>query len=111
MTMIKTPKLLPWYACKAGVSTERATVLWKRAVREATERTGWVGNDAYWGETMHTFLALLEREKSSFCAPRVTPLVRSQNRIWRLPLTAMEDMLCAMSANWHRQFNHPRRAA
>lgn len=102
---MKTPKLLPWYARKAGVSIERATVLWRTAVREATEKTGWVGNTEYWGEAMHTFLELLERERTSLCAPCVTPLVRSQNRLWGLPLTAMEDMVTAISASWQRQLD------
>lgn len=109
--MIKTPKLLPWYARRAGVPLERAAVLWKRAVCEATAKTGWVGSNQYWGEAMQSFVALLEREKSSFCAPQVTALVRSHNRIWRLPLTAMEDMLSVLWASWQRQMNHSRRAA
>jgi len=108
---MKTPKLLPWYARKAGVSIERATVLWHKAVRQATAETGWVGNAEYWGEAMSGFLRLLGEERDSFCAPRVTPLVRTQNRIWRLPLTAMEDVFSAFSANWQRHGTTPRRVA
>lgn len=108
---MKTPKLLPWYARKAGVSIDRATVLWHKAVREATAATGWVGNAEYWGEAMNTFQRLLEEEQATMCAPRVTPLVRSQNRLWRLPLTAFEDVVSAMSANWHHHSGGPRRAA
>lgn len=108
---MKTPKLLPWYARKAGVTIERATVLWHQAVREATAATGWVGNSEYWGEAMSAFQRLLENERATFCAPRVTPIVRCQNRIWRLPLTAMEDMFSVFSANWQRQAGAPRKAA
>ena len=108
---MKTPKLLPWYARKAGIPTERATVLWHKAVREATAETGWVGNSEYWGEAMNNFLRLLEEEQGSFCTARVTPLVRSQNRLLRLPLTAMEDFYSAVAANWQRALNSPRRAA
>ena len=108
---MKTPKLLPWYARKAGVSIERATALWHKAVREATAETGWVGNSEYWGQAMSAFLRLLDEEHASFCAPRVTPLVRSQNRLWRLPLTAMEDVYCVVAANWQRCAGHWRRAA
>lgn len=108
---MKTPKLLPWYARKAGVTIERATVLWHQAVREATAATGWVGNSEYWGEAMNAFQRLLESERATFCAPRVTPIVRSQNRLWRLPLTAMEDMVSVFSANWQRQAGTPRKAA
>ena len=108
---MKTPKLLPWYARKAGVSLERATVLWHKAVREATDQTGWVGNAEYWGEAMNSFLRLLAEERDTLCTPRVTPLVRTQNRIWRLPLTAMEDVFSAFSANWQRHAGAPRKAA
>lgn len=108
---MNTPKLLPWYARKAGVSIERATELWHKAIREATVETGWVGNSEYWGHATSAFQRLLEEEQSSLCAPRVTPLVRSQNRLWRLPLTAMEDVCSAVSANWQRAMSSPRRAA
>jgi len=108
---MKTPKLLPWHARKAGISIERATTLWHEAVREATAATGWVGNAEYWGEAMNAFLRLLEEEKEHFCAPRVTPFVRSQNRLWRLPLTAMEDVVSAVSASWQRYSATARKAA
>ncbi|THF61574.1 hypothetical protein [Pseudothauera rhizosphaerae] len=108
---MKTPKLLPWYARKAGVSEERAAVLWRKAVRKATAETGWVGNSEYWGAAMANFQRLLEEEQDTLCAPRVTPLVRSQNRMLRLPLTAMEDVLCAFAASWQRNLDIFRRAA
>ncbi|PKO57066.1 MAG: hypothetical protein CVU28_00625 [Betaproteobacteria bacterium HGW-Betaproteobacteria-21] len=108
---MKAPKLLPWYARKAGVPIERANTLWRKAVREATSETGWVGNAEYWGATMDIFLDLLEAEKNTLCTPCVTPFVRSQNRMWRLPLTAMEDMFFAMSASWQRRGNAHRKAA
>ncbi|MCV2219793.1 hypothetical protein [Thauera sp. Sel9] len=110
---MKTPKLLPWYARKAGVSTERAEALWHKAVREATAETGWVGNSEYWGACMDNFLALLDKERNTLCAPQVLPFVRSHNRMWRLPLLAMEDMCAAFHANWQRQRHagFPRRAA
>jgi len=108
---MKTPKLLPWYARRAGISNERATTLWRKAVREATVNTGWVGNEDYWSESMRCFLVLLEREKSTFCAPSMSTMVRTQNRIWRLPFDAMENVYFAMSANWQRQCSVPRKAA
>ncbi|NMG32998.1 hypothetical protein GRF61_00860 [Azoarcus sp. TTM-91] len=101
---MQTPKLLPWYASKAGVSTERAAILWRRAVRQATADTGWVGNSEYWGAAMDSFLRQLEEEKNSRCTPRVTPLLRSQNLMWRLPLLAMEDVVSAVSAEWQKSF-------
>ena len=99
---MKTPKLLPWYARKAGVSIERAETLWRKAVREATAETGWVGNAEYWGAAMDHLVRLLEEERITLCAPRVQSYVRSQNRMWRLPLLAMEDMFAALHARWNR---------
>ena len=108
---MSTPKLLPWYARKAGVPIERAEQLWHKAVRKATADTGWVGTSEYWGAAMSEFLRLLEEEKTTLCAPQVTPFVRSQNRMWRLPLIAMEDMISAASANWQRVVGSLRKAA
>jgi hypothetical protein len=91
---MNTPKLLPWHARKAGITTERAEALWHQAVLEATAETGWVGTPEYWGATTDHFLRLLDAEK----ALRVTPLVRSHNRLLGLPLQAMEDLICALHA-------------
>ncbi len=109
---MKTPKLLPWYARKAGVSLERAEALWRKAVREATLETGWVGNAEYWGSAMDHFTRLLKQERATLCAPRVVPYVRAQNRMWRLPLLAMEDLFAAAHARWnHRHAGSTHRAA
>lgn len=97
---MKAPKLLPWYAQKAGVSLERAEQLWRKAVRNATADTGWVGNSEYWGAAMHEFRHLLDAERATFCTPSGTPILRSHIRVWRLPLLAMEDLIHATAANW-----------
>jgi hypothetical protein len=108
---MKTPKLLPWYARKAGVPIERAEALWRKAVRQATEETGWVGNAEFWGATMDIFRQLLEDEQATLCTPRVSPLVRSQRQLWRLPLIALEDLMVATRAHWMRSTHLPRRIA
>ena len=108
---MKTPKLLPWYARKAGISTARAEALWSKAVRTATVETGWVGNAEYWGACMDAFTALLERERNTLCAPQMVPFVRSHNRIWRLPLLAMEDMFTVLHTNWQRNTDWPSKTA
>jgi len=109
--IVKTPKLLPWYAHRTGISIERAETLWRRAVRTATAETGWVGNAEYWGACMDGFLALLEQERNTLCAPQVVPFVRSHNRMWRLPLLAMEDIFAAFHAHWQRTTGGPHKAA
>ncbi|MDY0048655.1 MAG: hypothetical protein RBS10_14660 [Thauera propionica] len=108
---MKTPKLLPWHARKAGISTERAEALWRKAVREATAETGWVGNSEYWGACMDVFVRLLDEERNTLCSPKVLPFVQSQARMWRLPLLAMEDVFSAINANWQRNLGVPRKAA
>lgn len=107
---MKTPKLLPWYARKAGISTARAEALWSKAVRTATAETGWVGNAEYWGACMDAFTALLERERNTLCAPQMMPFVRSHNRMWRLPLIAMEDMFTVIHTHWQRNMGGSSRA-
>lgn len=108
---MNTPKLVPWYACKAGVSIERAETLWAKAVRRATAKTGWVGTSEYFASAMEIFQELLEHEHNQACTPRVSPLVRSQAEIWRLPLIAMEDVMTAVTSTWQRHIGQPRKAA
>lgn len=105
---MKTPKLLPWYARKAGVSLDRADELWREAVRGATERTSWIGNPEYWGEAMYGFIDQLEHERERDAAryrSDVSSLVHSQSGLWKLPLTVMEGFFNSASAHWQRQMN------
>ena len=108
---MKSPKLLPWQARKAGVSLERAEALWRKAVREATADTGWVGTSEFWGAAETRFRELLEAERSTLCAPQIESLVRCQSRLGLLPLIAAEQMVTAMSANWQRFCNQMSKAA
>ena len=41
----------------------------------------------------------------------MVPYVRAQNRMWRLPLLAMEDVFAAMHARWSRHQGNTHRAA
>ena len=108
---MKAPKNLPWYARKAGVSIERAEGLWRKAVREATADTGWVGTSEFWGAAEGRFLELLKEEQNTLCTPHVEAFVRSQHRMGLLPLLAAEEMITAMSANWQRFCTQLRKAA
>jgi len=108
---MKSPKLLPWHANKAGVSLERAEILWNKAVREATAETGWVGTSEFWGTAEARFLDLLDEEKNTLCNPNVQTFVRSQHRTGLLPLLAAQDMISTISANWQRFCNPKSKAA
>ena len=108
---MKTPKLLPWQARKAGVSLERAEALWNKAIREATADTGWVGTSEFWDAAETRFRELLDAERNTLCAPQIESLVRCQSRLGLLPLLAAEQMVTAMSANWQRFCNQMNNAA
>lgn len=108
---MKSPKTLPWHARKAGVSVERAEVLWRKALREATADTGWVGTSEFWGAAEGRFLELLQEEQNTLCTPHVESFMRTQHRMGLLPLLAAEQMFSAMSANWQRLCNEMRKAA
>ncbi len=97
---MKTPKLLPWYAAKAGVPLDRAEALWRKAVRKATAETGWVATPEYWEAAMSSFRTLLAEESKTLCAPDLTTMVRRQSRIMRLPLTVAEAIAAAFAAHW-----------
>ncbi|MBL8446215.1 MAG: hypothetical protein JNJ44_02250 [Zoogloeaceae bacterium] len=104
---MKAPKLLPWYARKAGVSLERAEALWRKAVRNATDRIGWVGNSDFWGAAMDEFRRLLAAEQATLCSPHGEPILRSQIRAWQLPLLALEDMIHVVAHNWRQNLGLP----
>lgn len=108
---MKTPKLLPWYAAKAGVSLDRAEALWRKAVRKATADTGWVATPEYWDATMKNFRALLAEESKTLCAPDLTSLVRHRSRVMRLPLTLVEALTAAFTAHWRRYTGQTHRIA
>ncbi|NTV12299.1 MAG: hypothetical protein HGA47_16255 [Zoogloea sp.] len=108
---MNTPKFLIWDARKAGVPIERAEAIWRKAVREATAEVDEVGSSEFWGACVEHFHHLLADEQVSLCSPCVVPLVRAQNRMWHLPLVAVEDMVSAMTLNWQRTLETLRRAA
>ena len=60
---MKTPKVLPWFARKAGLDDESALRLWRRAVGESV---GELGSKAMAGTTtMSRFLELLDTESAA----------------------------------------------
>lgn len=97
---MKSPKILPWLARKAGVSEPRAKALWADAIRYATAKTGWVGTSDYWEVANQRFAELLEAESSSLCQPRLQPMVRLQARAARAPLIAFETVWLALMCKW-----------
>ena len=68
---MKTLKILPWLARKAGIAEARANELWAEAIRHATDKTGWVGTPEYWKVAMDRLLELIETERTT---PKVEPV-------------------------------------
>ena len=60
---MKTPKILPWLAHRAGVSVDRAEELWRVACQEATALTGESDGSCYWGAAVQILRDLLEAER------------------------------------------------
>ena len=60
--MTRYPKLLPWFARKAGIATELAEKLWRRASCDAREIVGNNNSSAFYNLTMDSFFELLEGE-------------------------------------------------
>lgn len=108
--MMKTPKILPWLARKAGISDVRAEELWTKALRHATAKTGWVGTSEYWRTAVDKVIELIEREAKLQCQPRLPPMVRFQTRMWMLPMIAWHGYALVGSAAWAR-LTSPRRHA
>lgn len=91
-----TPKILPWLARKAGISDERAEALWKQALREATDDTGWVGGPDFWAYAHNRLLELMQVECQHRAAPRISRFTRIQARLGRVPFLAIEGVLRAI---------------
>ncbi len=60
--MLMAPKLLSWYARKAGVSMERAGVLWVQAVKNAQVAVGLHDSSALSSVALEQLFMLLSEE-------------------------------------------------
>jgi hypothetical protein len=67
--MNRYPKLIPWYARKAGLPVELAEKLWRRASCEACEITGETKSNEYLKLSLDRFFDLLDAESSQNFAP------------------------------------------
>lgn len=81
--MNRYPKLIPWFARKAGVSVELAEKLWRRASCEGRELAGDSTSSAFFSLTMDRFLDLLDKEARSDldCASQYNWVWRQQRRM------------------------------
>jgi len=78
MKQLQKPKLLPWLAHKAGISDDRADMLWNKAVALAASEKKWVAEGQCMAEAMQRMFELLAQEKAAQCQSR--PLKTAGNR-------------------------------
>ena len=93
---MKTPKILPWLARRAGVSDSRAELLWRAACLQAASTTGEQDGSHYWGEVQVRLLDLLARERWRNHPPLTWP--------WLLAQSALEGY-SRLATGWLRPIN------
>ncbi len=88
---VRSPKLLPWLARKAGIRPERAEVLWQRACREAARQAP-EGSSAYFKHAVDSLIAAVAEETLRADAASLgwRPLLRAQQRLWGATLQLWE---------------------
>ena len=115
---MKAPKILPWIAHKTGISEELALKLWRRAAGEAETIAGCCDSSDFCHLAMERFIDFAEAEGTSSVVrqtarPRscVSWLWRHQNRISKLNMITLENIIRLSLSNWTGVFPGPRRSA
>ena len=107
MNSMKSPKILPWIAKKAGISEELALKLWRRAVGEAEYLTGKSDGSEFFGLAIERFLSIVEDEAGSLStgklnpAPQLTWMWRHQTRMSLLSLMAAQNAYRCWQSTWN----------
>ena len=92
---MKTPKMLPWLARKAGISDALADELWADAIRYATQTTGGVGTPQYWKVAADRLVELIDAERQ--VRPRIEAERASVRNRGRWPFALIVQMKNAPS--------------
>ena len=110
MNSMKSPKILPWIARKAGISEELALKLWRRAVGEAEFLTGQSEGSEFWGLAIERFLSIVEDEAGALNperlspAPQMTWMWRHQSRMSLLSLMAAQNAYRYWQNTWESMY-------
>lgn len=91
--MNMTPKLLPWLARKAGISTEKATALWREVASDKTLQAG------FSKDPDHTFRLVVERLQDLDARDRGAPKQTAPGHSPVLVLTRHGDRSSAILLN------------
>lgn len=98
---MKTPKMLPWLARKAGISEARAEALWVEAIRHATVQTGWVGTPEYLRIATERWNELIAAESELAGSP-ISPMASAQAKLVMLPFIAWQGYSVVAASAWQR---------
>lgn len=100
-TRIRTPKLLPWLAKKAGITERRASTLWHDAERWASNRAA-TGSSAYFKLAVDRLLELVAAESLLEDAASFgwRPWARAQARLWALSMQAAHQGAAMTARGW-----------
>jgi hypothetical protein len=92
LNTIRSPKLLPWLAKKAGISESRSLVLWREACRHAAHRAE-PESSLYFKLAVDRLVELVAAESLREDAASFgwRPWVRAQRRFWSAAVHAYES--------------------
>ena len=104
MKRTDTPKMLPWLAHKAGISFERAEMLWRAACRLAKQTTGESETPAYWAAAVDRLLELVAAERLQEDAASFgwRNFARRQAALWRAFLAPLDAFSLSLQRQWRR---------
>ena len=115
---MKAPKILPWVAHRTGISEELALKLWRRAAGEAGVMIGRCDSSDYYHLAVERFIDFAEAEGSRTVVHEtvgtktcVSWVCRHQNRISKLNLITVQNVVRLWQANWNELFGVHRHAA
>jgi hypothetical protein len=96
------PKILPWLAHKAGISLQRAEILWHAAQHHAAHVTGENETSTFWQAAMDRLLELvaaesLREDAASFGWRRWARLNAS---LWQAPLVVLDALTLNSQRGW-----------
>ncbi len=97
-----SPKILPWLACKAGISERRAEILWHAAQRHAAHVTGEAETSAFWAAAMDRLLELVaaERLREDAASLGWRRWARLNQHFWQAPLTVLDALTLNSQRGW-----------
>ncbi len=102
---MKSPKLLPWLARRAGLSTARVEVLWREACTYARNATGENQTPRFWKAANARWLGLIEAEQLA-TSPQASLPTGLLVSLLSASLLVTTGVLAQMSANSRQLLQH-----